>query len=86
MEEHFTGLRAIRDKIRPGPGTQEAAAARKQAEIDDLKLCLTGNPASERWQLLKMELANKDQELLCMKRRLAGRTPMMESWADPLPG
>lgn len=84
MEEHFTGLRAIRDKIRPGPGTQEAAAARKQAEIDDLKLCLTGNPASERWQLLKMELNNKEAELLNIKRRLAGRMPQMASWAEPL--
>ena len=84
MQEKFTGLRAIREKIRPGPGTQEVAAARKEAEIEDLKLCLTGNPASERWKLLKIELTNKEAELLNIKRRLAGRTPKMQNWNDPL--
>jgi len=85
MIKQFTGLRAIREAIIPGPSTRQQEATRKEEEIADLKLCLAGNPASKRWQSLKMELTNKEQTLLHLKRYLAGRTPEMESWADPLP-
>ena len=85
MNEQFAGIRAIRETILPGPRQKEAEAARKEEVIADLKLCLDGNPASKRWQLLKVELTNKEAELLNLKRYLAGRTPQMESWADPLP-
>ena len=85
MNEQFTGLRAIREAIIPGPRAGQEEATRKEEEIDDLKLCLAGNPASKRWKTIKIELTNKEQNLLHLKRRLAGRTPEMESWADPLP-
>lgn len=86
MESKWTGLRAIREAILPGPRGGEAEATRKEEKIADLKLCLAGDPTSKRWKLLEIELTNKEADLLHLKRRLAGRTPQMESWADPLPG
>jgi len=62
------------------------SADRLEQDIADLELCLAGNSRSKKWQEIKVILTNKKQELLHMKRRLAGRTPQMESWADPLPG
>lgn len=52
--------------------------------VSDLEACLRGDATSKRWQELNRELTNKKQELLHVKRRLAGRTPQMASWADPL--
>lgn len=63
-----------------------AEAALKEERVKDLEMCLAGNSKSKRWQNLHVELTNKKQELLFIKRRLAGRTPEMESWEDPLPG
>jgi hypothetical protein len=70
----------------PPPTGEAKQAADLEKRINDLELCLKGNPISKRWQGLNVELTNKKQELLFMKRRLAGRTPNMKSWADPLPG
>ena len=67
-------------------GTYQIQADSLERTVADLKLCLAGNPASKRWQELNVELTNKETQLLFMKRRLAHRTPQMESWADPLPG
>jgi hypothetical protein len=86
MQQHFVGLRAIREKIQPTPALAQQEADRLEAEIADLKRCLAGDSTSDRWKLLKIELTNKEDELLHRKRRLAGRNPNMESWADPLPG
>jgi hypothetical protein len=86
MESKWTGLRALREKIQPIPGYEERETGRLEAEVADWKLCLAGNPASEKWKLLRVELTNKESALLNKKRRFAGRTPQMESWADPLPG
>lgn len=69
----------------PSPTGVAGQVAHLEERINDLELCLKGNPASKRWQELNVELTNKKQEFLFMKRRLAGRTPEMESWADPLP-
>jgi len=85
MIERFTGLRAIREALPREPHIAEIQADQKQAAIDDLKKCLSGDSSSKRWQFLKMELTNKEFELLMIKRRFTGRTPDMESWADPLP-
>jgi len=60
-------------------------AVNLEVKISDIERCLKGDATSKRWQELNMELTNKKQELLYMKRHLAGRTPQMESWADPLP-
>jgi hypothetical protein len=70
----------------PPPTGAKAEAVHLEAKVNDLELCLKGNPQSKRWQELNVELTNKKQELLFMKRRLAGRTPQMKSWAGPLPG
>ena len=86
MREEFTGLRKIRESIQPEPSGYERAAINLEKRISDLQKCLAGDSTSERWKELNIELTNKKQELLSMKRRLAGRTPQMASWADPLPG
>jgi hypothetical protein len=76
---------------KPGHYEPPPTGAKKEAidleeRVNDLELCLKGNPTSKRWQELNAELTNKKGELLNKKRYLAGRTPQMESWADPLPG
>jgi hypothetical protein len=86
MEEEFTGLKKIRETIPPGPSPRERDATYLEEEISDLQKCLAGDSTSKRWKDLNIELTNKKSELLYMKRRLAGRTPLMASWADPLPG
>lgn len=68
----------------PSPTGVAGQVAHLEEGVNDLELCLKGNPASKRWQELNVELTNKERELLHMRRRLAGRTPQMESWADPL--
>lgn len=80
-------IKPIYDESYVPPPTGEAATAVfLQEKIADIELCMKGNPASKRWQKLNIELTNKKGELLYIKRRLAGRTPQMKSWADPLPG
>ena len=86
MQEEFAGLKKAREAIPQGPSPQERAATYLEEEISDLQKCLAGDSTSERWKSLNIELTNKKSELLHMKRRLAGRTPLMASWADPLPG
>ena len=86
MGEEFTGLRKIRETLPQGPSPREREATSLEEEISDLQKCLAGDSTSERWKSLNIELTNKKSELLHMKRRLAGRTPLMASWADPLPG
>ena len=86
MEEHLR-------EDRFGTRTEEMdkhgyvrSADRLEQDISDLELCLAGNGRSKKWQEINIILTNKKRELLYMKRRLAGRTPQMNSWADPLPG
>ena len=86
MEEHFTGLRAIREKIKPGLSTVERQAASLAEDILDIKQTLQGGILTKHRQALELELTIKEGELLNIRRRLAGRTPQMASWADPLPG
>ena len=86
MEEEFAGLKKVRETIPQGPSTQEKLATYLEEEISDLQKCLAGDSTSQRWKSLNIELTNKRSELLYMKRKLAGRTPLMASWADPLPG
>jgi hypothetical protein len=69
----------------PPPHGMHLRADRLEGEISDLERCLKGDSGSERWQKLKVELTNKKKELLFMRRRFAGRNPMMKSWNDPLP-
>jgi len=85
MESKWTGLRAEREKIQPGLGAAEEQVLRLERVVFDLERCLKGDATSIRWQELNGELTNKKEQLLHMRRRLAGRTPQMESWADPLP-
>jgi len=66
------------------PSGVKAQAIQLDERVNDLERCLRGDQTSKRWQELNVELTNKKQELLFMKRRLAGRTPQMASWADPL--
>lgn len=70
----------------PSPTGVAGQIAHLEERVNDLELCLKGNPASKRWKELNVELTGKKMTLLHMKRRLAGRTPQMESWNDPLPG
>ena len=86
MGEEFTGLRKIRETLPQGPSPRERDATYLEEQISDLQRCLAGDSTSKRWESLNIELTNKKQELLYMKRILAGRTPLMASWADPLPG
>jgi len=86
MKQEFTGVRATREKILPGPSTEERKRNALQEKISDLEKCLKGDSTSKRWQDIHVELTNDKQALLYLKRRLAGRTPLMDSWADPLPG
>jgi len=67
------------------PSAFEAQANKLEERVNDLEQCLKGDPTSKRWQELNVELTNKKETLLMMRRRLAGRTPQMESWEDPLP-
>lgn len=85
MQEKFTGLRVTREKIQPKPEHFEQDVLRLEQGVYDLERCLAGDSTSKRWQELNVDLTNEKQKLLHMKRRLAGRTPQMESWADPLP-
>jgi hypothetical protein len=85
MKQEWVGIRAMREFIVDKPGLEVQLADKLESEIADWKLCLAGNPASEKWKLLEIELTNKEVELLHRRRRIAGRTPQMESWADPLP-
>ena len=84
MREQFCGLRAIRAEIKPGPRSGEESAIRLEQEVHDMERCLAGDPTSNLWQKLNVQLTSKKQTLLHTKRRLAGRTPQMDSWEDPL--
>jgi hypothetical protein len=86
MESKWTGLREIRENIQPGLSSGEESALRLEQEVHDIERCLAGDPTSNLWQDLSVKLTNKKEQLLHMKRRLAGRTPQMESWEYPLPG
>jgi len=86
MESKWTGLRAIREKIQPEVTGVAAIAIRLEHKIADWERALAGDRSSEKHQELTVELNNLKEQLLHMKRRLVGRTPQMESWADPLPG
>jgi len=68
------------------PSGYEAQVNKLEEGVNDLEQCLKGNATSKRWQELNVELTNRKGTLLIMRRRLAGRTPQMESWEDPLPG
>jgi len=68
------------------PSGYEAQANKLEEALNDLEQCLKGNATSKRWQELNVELTNKKGTLLMMRKRLAGRTPQMESWEDPLHG
>lgn len=85
MESKWIGLRAIRETIQPKPGIREQDVLRSDQKFHDLERCLAGDPTSKRWQEINVELTNEKQRLLNMKRRLAGKTPQMDSWGDPLP-
>ena len=80
-EDRFGTRTAEMDK-----GTYQIQADSLEKKVADLELCLKGNPISKRWQELNLELTNKKNDLLLMKRRLAGRNSTMESWRYPLPG
>jgi len=75
-----------RQAIVDPPKGMEEKIIRLEKGVLDLQECLAGNSKSERWQKIKIELTNLEGTLLITKRRAAGRTPQMESWADPLPG
>lgn len=42
--------------------------------IDDLKLCMTGNPASKRWKALQTELYNLELELKAKRKLIQNPT------------
>jgi hypothetical protein len=86
MRETFCGLRAIRETIQEGPTAEQRAAILLEHEIADFAAALTGERRSRHWQEWNTQLENKRLQLRDMKRRLAGRQPSMDSWADPLPG
>lgn len=85
MEQKWSGLRAEREKIQPAPTSEKRVALKLEQEIHDLDRCLAGDATSKKWQELKVDLDTKKGELLHTRRRLAGRTPDMKSWTDPLP-
>ena len=74
-----------RQALIPPPRAYAAEAITVEKKINDLELCLKGNPISKRWQEINVEMNRLKDTLLTMKRKLAGRTPQMKSWADPLP-
>ena len=84
MEEKWCGLRAERQKIKPGPGAVERDVILLQNKIADWERCLDGDRRSAKHQEMTVQLNDMKQDLLHMRRRLAGRTPSMKSWADPL--
>ena len=71
MEEHFTGLRAIREKIQPGPSWQDKEISRLEEKIQDLEMCLAGNPASKAWQDLNLRLTDTKHTLQTIRNRIA---------------
>ena len=84
MEEKWCGLRAIRENIQPEVTGVAADAIRLEDKIADWERALAGDRSSTKHQELTTQLENMKAELLHMKRRLAGRQPSMDSWADPL--
>ena len=84
MEPKWCGLRAERQKIKPEPGAVEQQVIFLQNKITDWDRCLAGDGGSEKHQQMTIELNGMKQDLLHMRRRLAGRTPSMKSWEDPL--
>ena len=84
MELHFTGLRAIREKIKPEPGAVQQDVILLERRIADFERALDGDRSSAKHKHLTVELNNLKVQLLHMKRRLAGRQPSMDSWEDPL--
>ena len=84
MEEKWCGLRAIRENIQPEVTGVAADAIRLEQRIADWERALAGDRRSEKHQELTVQLNNLKEQLLHMRRRLAGRTPQMASWADPL--
>jgi hypothetical protein len=84
MESKWSGLRAIREQIQPGPSFREKEVARLAEDVNDIKQTLAGVPGTKHRQALELELTKAEGNLLNKRRRLAGRNPQMESWADPL--
>jgi uncharacterized coiled-coil protein SlyX len=70
MKEHFTGLRAIRETIQPGPSSRDKEIALLEEKIQDLEMCLAGNPASKRWQELNVILTNTKHTLQTIQNRI----------------
>jgi len=84
MESKWCGLRAEREKIKPEPPAIPRLVALLENEIADWERALAGDRRSAKHQELTIQLQNMKDKLLHMKRRMAGRTPQMKSWADPL--
>lgn len=63
MEEHFAGLRAIRETVPPARGTEEMHLDVLEKRIIDLRKTLTGDTSATRWKELKAELTNREESL-----------------------
>jgi len=70
MKEHFTGPRAIREMIQPGPSSRDKEIALLEEKIQDLEWCLAGNPASKEWQKIKI-MTNTKHTLQTILNRIA---------------
>jgi len=84
MESKWTGLRKLRESIKPEVTGVAADAIHLEHKIADWERALAGDRSSEKHQQTTIELNGMKQDLLFMRRRLAGRTPQMQSWNDPL--
>jgi len=71
MEAKWTGLRAERELIQPGPSSQDKEIALLEEKIQDLEWCLAGNPASKEWQKIKIILTNTKHTLQTILNRIA---------------
>jgi len=70
MKEYFTGLRAIREQIQPGPSSRDKQIALLEEKIRDLEMCLAGNPASKEWQKINIILTNTKHGLQTILNRI----------------
>jgi hypothetical protein len=67
----FTGLRAERELIQPGPSWRDKQIAHLEEKIQDLEWLLPGNPASKEWQKINIILTNTKHTLQTIKNRIA---------------
>jgi hypothetical protein len=71
MNGKFGNLRTLRENIPPGPSARDKEIALLEEKIQDLEMCLAGNPASKKWRELNIILANTKHTLQTIRNRIA---------------